>query len=674
MATSKSKRFNARSPFAKGLRSGAAILSVAAAVTTGAGLATAPMALAAETAVSDVQSASSNIIAADAIANGYISSGTDATNAANTLSGAAWVADRGTPAAISNGLTAVPEGTTVYMQWIDTDGAVSPVYSTVTHNDVDSNGDGDPTGSYAFDLREPWVDANGDEHTYRAVSGQYYRLWIQDYTTPAGNTATMFRQAGGFFPGSFVNSVTGSNLGQFPLIGTNMQKTGIYMYVEPEGGYMTTDQAQWKHDTEGPLSNAAVTTSVNDYIAGKVWLETGAGDYANSATGPNDNSADPQAAGYTVVFSSLTDEGVTAYKAEVESLPEDQRPEAAKTLLTDHPEYISQTVYGETNENGEYTLRFDPDMLNRDYIYGYVMDPQGNVVNGYSSYTVPEFRAANSNLSWTPQTAPADRPVRNAKYNVNFALVPDTQVALDITNYDVTANPATIGDTAEIDLTGVALSPLNNRIEWTDSSGNVLKTCDGLTSLSDAEACSFTVPEGTADGEIIRATLYAGDNAISADSFVVQVPAVDSPIDASKYTPTYDDSTVTQGEGGTVAPPSFTDADGNPATVDGASFTPGNNVPEGFTVNPDGSITVDPSVPTGSYNVPVVVTYPDGSSETVYASVTVADAPQNETNDPSYGEGAGEPGSTVTVDAPQNSDGSTVPEGSTFTSETRQSW
>lgn len=59
----------------------------------------------------DVVSEEDNIIVADALANGYINSQTDATNAANTLSGRAWVVDTGTPATMSNGLTAVPEGT-----------------------------------------------------------------------------------------------------------------------------------------------------------------------------------------------------------------------------------------------------------------------------------------------------------------------------------------------------------------------------------------------------------------------------------------------------------------------------------------------------------------------------------------------------------------------------------
>ncbi|TBR31782.1 hypothetical protein EWV36_04175 [Staphylococcus pseudintermedius] len=66
----------------------------------------------------------------------------------------------------------------------------------------------------------------------------------------------MLRQAGGFFPGSYVNSVTGNNIGQFPLIGTNMQRTGIFMGVIPTNDYMTTDK-QLIQDNEGPISNPA---------------------------------------------------------------------------------------------------------------------------------------------------------------------------------------------------------------------------------------------------------------------------------------------------------------------------------------------------------------------------------------------------------------------------------
>lgn len=88
-------------------------------------------------------------------------------------------------------------------------------------------------GAYAFDLRNGWTDANGVAHTFSANPDQQYRLWIPDYQTANGNTATMFRQAGGFYSGSFVKSTAGSNLGQFPLLGTNMQRTAVFMYVKP---------------------------------------------------------------------------------------------------------------------------------------------------------------------------------------------------------------------------------------------------------------------------------------------------------------------------------------------------------------------------------------------------------------------------------------------------------
>ncbi|SUM42427.1 LPXTG-motif cell wall anchor domain-containing protein [Staphylococcus hominis] len=166
-------------------------------------------------------------------------------------------------------MTPVPEGTPVYMQWIDTDGVTSPIYKAATSNSIGSS-DGSQVGpgAYAFDLREPYIDANGKEHTYRAVSGQYYRIWIEDFKTKNGNTATMLRTAGGFLPGSYVNSVTSNNIGQFPLIGTNMQRTGIFMGVEPDGEYMTRPQSEWIHDTQGvdsPLSSNS--------IQGRVWLE-----------------------------------------------------------------------------------------------------------------------------------------------------------------------------------------------------------------------------------------------------------------------------------------------------------------------------------------------------------------------------------------------------------------
>ena len=82
---------------------------------------------------------------------------------------------------MSNGFTSVPEGTPVYMQWIDKDGVVSPIYRAHTNNSLSTSGGSQVgPGAYAFDLRQAYTDANGKEHKYSrlAVSIINYGLRI----------------------------------------------------------------------------------------------------------------------------------------------------------------------------------------------------------------------------------------------------------------------------------------------------------------------------------------------------------------------------------------------------------------------------------------------------------------------------------------------------------------
>ncbi|WP_423228860.1 Rib/alpha-like domain-containing protein [Staphylococcus hominis] len=584
------------------------------------------MALAADTPTNDNVSNTDNnqIIEADAIKNGYINSPTDATNAANTLSGRAWVVDNntGTPSTMSNGLSPVPEGTSVYMQWIDKDGVTSPIYKASTTNSLGkSEASQVGPGAYAFDLRTPYVDANGKEHKYRAVDGQYYRIWIEDYKTQNGNTATMLRTAGGFLPGSYVNSVTGNNIGQFPLIGTNMQRTGIFMGVEPDGEYMTRPKSEWIHDTQGadrPLS----TNSIH----GRVWLETGTGgDLANSATGPNYNplASDRIADGYTVVFSTLTDEGVQAYKNQVESLPEAEQAEATKTLLTDHPEYISATVYGETNADGYYTLHFPSDTkINNDYIYGYVMNPNGENVLGYSNFISPVFNPAfQAGSSFTPQTAPVPKPAKGGWYNVNFALVPTADTKIDIVKYNNTTQPAQPGDTVNIDLSGSQLSPLPTHIEWRDSNGNVVQKTDDITSYTDGEQKgTFVVPNTAKAGDVYTVYLVSGGKDVGSDSFVVATQEKSYHPKTNEVTKDYGTPTTEEDVTGAVTIPDYPSEKGTPTiTVDDPSTLPDGNTP-------------------GTVDVPVTVTYPDGTEDHVTVPVTTNEQADNDAYQPTTDE------------------------------------
>lgn len=119
-------------------------------------------------------------ISADAIDQGYITSETDLTNAAHTLSGHVYIADYGTYSTMSNGMTDAPDGTKVYMQWMDTDGTISPIYVATTHSNIGTSAGQGGAGLYAFNLsssskgnvvKDGWTDANGKVHVYNATAG-----------------------------------------------------------------------------------------------------------------------------------------------------------------------------------------------------------------------------------------------------------------------------------------------------------------------------------------------------------------------------------------------------------------------------------------------------------------------------------------------------------------------
>ncbi|HAR6111847.1 TPA: YSIRK-type signal peptide-containing protein [Staphylococcus pseudintermedius] len=556
-------------------------------------------------------------ILADAIQNGYIKSVNDVTNKAHTLSGRAWMLDHGTPTTIANGLTPVPEGTIVYLRWIDQDGATSPIYTAKTTSRL-SAADGNQVGpgAYAFDLRTGWIDAKGKHHVYRAVKGQYYKIWINDFRTKDGNIATMLRVAGGYVPGTYVDSVTYNNMGQFPLIGTNMQRTGIFMTTIPSEKYLISKH--YVKDTKGAAANPAVTIIENNFVSGKVWIETGAGDYVNSATGPNHNAKDVVASGYKVVMSSLTDQGAKAYDAQVNRLPKKDRAEAARQLLIKHPEYIAATVEGITNEWGRYTLRFPKGTFNKDHLYGYVLDFDGEIVKTYSGFTSPEFRRPNYNLTVTPQTAPYYRPVRRAWVNVNFAVIEAPQSQIEIKEFDATSNPAHRGQTATIDIIGMPKTSLLTRVQWKDSSGSIVEDSGPVFTEEEAEhIAEFVIPSSAKSGEVYTVQLVVGNHIVASDSLIVHVNE-----EAATYHPIYPSTTVESGQ--TVTIPAPKNMDGKPL-LDGTTFEKGHHVPTWALVNGDGSITVKPGekVAEGEYDIPVIVTYPDGSKNTIFAPVTV---------------------------------------------------
>ncbi|WP_272508721.1 YPDG domain-containing protein, partial [Corynebacterium pilbarense] len=638
-----------------------------------------------------------------------------------------------------------PEGTYVYAQFRDVDGSVSPIFRTQVHNlegtIVGLNGG---QGTFAFGLPEveeqlevpevtaepgtpeyeeqlkaqeeaaqkleeqqtnipesvsgtkrrggmEWVDANGKVHRFHAHPSQQYRLWVDPYENERGQLVEPFRQINGVTPGSFVGVTTNQNNGAWPNSRASMALTGMVMKERPADWMVGPDSPALKnavHDEQGPISNPATTTELDRYIAGKVWLEAGNGTSITNA--PNKDSRDRPAAGYRVYAATLTREGAIANE-EIKKLEDPaERTEATRKMLEDHPEYILKTVWGTTDQEGNYTLRFDdaenPSTEDTDYwdpnnLFMWVTDPSGeNALPTYSPYVTNSFYHFNDNPSWSSGT-PYWRPVRKAVDNAHFGVMVNELQNLDITNYDAFANPASPGDTAEIEVSGT-FPPFDAESDWVnvvwrDSNGNELKRCDQIGTAAQASECSLEIPADVADGEVITASLEIGGRVVSADSLLV----VDRERDNSKYTPEYTDGEVSQDPTKplVIDAPKNTqpDADGNVQPLpEGTKFAPGNQVvgpdgpltddednpafPDWITVNEDGTIEVNPTVetPVGDYKVPVVVTYPDGTRETIYANVKVTPKVPNQNLDfePGYEDGSGKPGEDVKVPAPEFKD------------------
>ena len=592
----------------------------------------------------DVTGSEAGVIEADAIANGYIGSAIDMTNAKSALSGRAYIDDGSGFGPTDAGNLPVPEGTTVYMQWIDKDGAVSPVYSAKTSNQLskDKTSQAGP-GAYAFDLREPWTDVHGKEHTYTASTDQYYKLWINPFNDERnGATVSPFRQVGGFFPGAFRDSMGADQEGAWNTIGTNMQRTAVLMQNEGDTSYMHKPKAEWVEDTEETVSNQSVNPAMKGHVGGRVWLET----RDVRVDGPDKTGSDVAASGYNVVMSVLTPEGIGEYAAKVETLPLAQQQAAAKQLLEEHPEYIAETVTTKTDADGYYSVKFSDGKLtnqSKKYLYAHVESPDGKPMIGYSGWRLPLYQSPTANGSRNPNPIAAQNLVANPMwYNVNFAMVPRHNVSLNITNYDMTNKPARKGDTPILDVKGpFPVTP--NKIVW-KKNGVILedKTCEGITSEAEANKCVFPVPDDAKSGDVFTAEFVTGDNtSIAADSFVVSDKPITDDLD-----PEYEDGSGKPGDDVTVPAPEFKDKDGKPAEApEDTKFTPGENAPEGVKVDEStGEVTVpvpEDAEPGDKITVPVDVTYPDGSEDTVDVTVTV-DEPDAEPE---------VPGTDVSVDA-----------------------
>ncbi|WP_304652990.1 Rib/alpha-like domain-containing protein [uncultured Ligilactobacillus sp.] len=554
----------------------------------------------------------------DAIESGKVTTGGQLTNANQVVSG--WVELAPTSAVGytpgTGGATKLNDYT-VYLQWIDTDGAISPVYSTKTHNlaGAASNGGGD--GTFAFDL-PTFTDANGVEHkfTFIPTSSQRLKLWLAPGQQSAdGNELVTFRPVVGNTPGFS----TPTTAGAFYLAGANLQRASIYVAELPSTDTLNKlvgDPKNWRYDDAGPDSNPGLVTQDTNRVSGSVWWETSKnGTTFPTSTGENfvDQTADEAKNGFRVVTAALTPEGIAALKSTQDADNVNDKVKEQLAILEAHPEYIQEVVVAPVID-GRYTAHFTDD-IDTDGLYQFVLNPKGEVQTAYSNYPVPAYGNPRQYTHSNPFV------VGQQVYNSHFALVPNLEnYQIDITNFDTTSKTALPGDKAISDVNAVFSPGQVTEIVWQAGGKEISRT--EVTNLAEAKkAAEFTVPADMTTDTIYEVELVVNGVTVDADSFLAKMPT-----DTDKYTAT--GGTLEKGFGEATTADQVTAKVTTDYPAGGADQPVIEVAPNYLTKLPDGQKA-------GDYHIPVIVTYPDGTKDTAEVTVTVLDKVIDQTKDPS---------------------------------------
>ncbi|MDL4975277.1 Rib/alpha-like domain-containing protein [Enterococcus faecalis] len=546
------------------------------------------------------------------------------TNAGNIISGWLELAPQSavgyTP---GTGASTKLNGYTVNAQWIDTDGAVSPIYSAVTHNlaGAASNGGGD--GVFAFEL-PTWIDETGVEHkfTYLPTSKQRLKLWLAPkQLSPDGNELITFRPVVGNTPGFS----TPTTAGAFYLAGANLQRASIYVVELPSKENLEAfvgKEDTWIYDDKGPDSNPSNIVGGTNRVSGKVWWETS----KNGTTFPtstNENfvtqTADEAKTGFRVVTSVLTPEGKAAIESTQNTNNAYDKVKEQLAILKAHPEYVQETVVAPIVD-GEYTAHFTDD-IDVDAMYQFIINGEGEIQLAYSNFPILAYGSPREYTHSNPFITAGRQQV----YNSHFALVPNLdKFNIDITNYDITKNVALPGNTAVSDVQTIFNVGSTVEIVWSNKDGEISRT--SVSTIDDAKkAAIFTVPSDIKKNTIYTVELVVNGVTVDADSFLARLAE-----DADKYEPKVEPVEKPYGEATTEK--DVTDA----VTVPG--YPTGGDQPE-VTVDP-GATLPDGTTP-GTVEVPVTVTYPDGSKDQIKVPVTTLEKVIDRTDDPSQPTPAG---------------------------------
>ena len=220
------------------------------------------------------------------------------------------------------------------------------------------------------------------------------------------------------------------------------------------------------------------------------------------------------------------------------------------------------------------------------------------------------------------------------------------------------------GDTLDTIPEGTTFAPTADTPTWVEidpTTGQLIAKPPVDVEAKDYEIpVTVTYQDGTTDTVLAKVT----------------VTPTETKEDSNKYTPVYSKGVGEAGKDFNVDSPTFTDEDGNKVTTPPVTgFEKGEGAPDWVKVDPNtGALTgTVPEGTTGDVVIPVKVTYQDGSSEVVNATVKVTESTTPgqtaDDHDPKYEDVDVKPGETTKV-TPTNTDKdgnpANIPDGTNF--------
>ena len=596
-------------------------------------------------------------------------------------------------------------GVKVFLQYVNGKGQVSPIYYTTS----------DSEGKFVFDLSKAPKDGLGNPVEFKLAGDEKFqvRTWAENpdpakYTLAAG---------GDMYSGRFHNRLTRKWESWDFTVGINRIVGAKVVFQERPNvdGWLAKPEAEW---TEAPSADKKWPEGGNYGTArGKVWWENNE-DEGTLSNQYFKDSSDRAATNVKVVGSYVNDEVARqfdAWKAANKNYSREQFRVAQKEIVDKYQaehgkgSHIAESRVAYVKDDGSFYLPFAG-------LYGVDRNKKGNKTTDeeWGTLVSAKDEKHDSLMQWNGTLGQRHRHI-NKDYMYLYPVVGDNRdlwmgnyqdnmfqpadggglgeslesdnisqqyFALltprpihDVFNYDNTSSIAAPGDTAKSKTTGLVPNQ-KYAIKWVADGESTGEVCTVTANeLGELESCDFTVPKNLSKATVYSSQVFAADASgkptgtlLLADSFLADPTVVK---DNESFAPEYEDGSGKPGEDAKVDAPKFTDKDGKETKVpEGTKFAPGDDAPEGVTVNEDGSLTV--KVPEGAkpgdeITVPVDVTHPDGSTGTVDVTVTVDDPDKLQ---PEYGDGSGKPGEDVTVPAPtiKDEDGNDteVPEDTKF--------